>query len=92
MRGLKRPVSWKAGHHRNCIIVQKDLAFFHDGVPIDKNQKPIGLFQELVSALTYPKEWILDVCSGTGNIDLYLHCNLHLLCLPIDRKYYDTYE
>ncbi|PIK34159.1 hypothetical protein BSL78_29028 [Apostichopus japonicus] len=66
MRGLKRPVSWKAGHHRNCIIVQKDLAFFHDGVPIDKNQKPIGLFQELVSALTYPKEWILDVCSGTG--------------------------
>ncbi|PIK43602.1 hypothetical protein BSL78_19543 [Apostichopus japonicus] len=49
MRGLKRPVSWKAGHHRNCIIVQKDLDFF----------MTVSLLTKIRSLLDYSRNWFL---------------------------------
>lgn len=63
---LHEKIVWKDGTSDNYLITEVDLLFHHEGVIVDEGQKPLGLYQELVLALTIPGQWVLDVCSGTG--------------------------
>ncbi|KAJ8028769.1 hypothetical protein HOLleu_31103 [Holothuria leucospilota] len=65
-RGLDYNILWKGKHNRNYLEVDMDPSFRSDGLVVDPTQKPLDLYKELVVALTTPKQWVIDACSGTG--------------------------
>ena len=38
-----------------------------DGVKVDKQQKPLQLYEELIKVFTTQQQWVIDLCCGTGN-------------------------
>lgn len=69
-KGRSRRTAWKAGHRRNYLEVKADPYFCIDGNPVDPQQKPVQIYQELVAAFSSPREWVMDACSGTGSASI----------------------
>lgn len=68
INGLEKKIIWSAGHSQDIVQIMPESKYRYEGNVIDVNQKPLGIYMELVEALSTPGQCILDVCCGTGKL------------------------